>query len=120
VTRYVPNETIDTWSAAKQPSLTYPGGEPIVVGDQVDFGLDPRQIGIDPVEGPWVGTVVGIVLASGQVLIDTFCNSIDSYPPSDLKLLHRPTEAEKAAERDAIARSAASAAELKARAEEKP
>ncbi len=86
---YVPEGRLDAGVAVKRPSLCYETGEPIKVGDQVDFGLDPRQIGIDPVEGPWVGTVASVNIAAGTVLVDTFCNSREPYPPAELTLLGR-------------------------------
>lgn len=86
---YAPNETLDGWLAERRPSLLYPDGQEIRVGDQVDFGLDPRSIGIDPVEGPWQGTVLRVNVAAGRVLVDTFCNSDETYSAGDLKLLSR-------------------------------
>jgi hypothetical protein len=90
ISPYIPHPTLDAWVAEKAPALTYPTGEPIRIGDHVDFGVDPSEIGIDSVEGPWPGTVVGVRVASSGVLVDTFCNSIETYHPDELRLLGRP------------------------------
>ncbi len=88
---YVPT-ALDAWIAEKQPTLAYTDGSPIEFGDQVDFGLDPQSIGIAREEGPWVGHVLGVVLSTGRVLVDTFCNSVEPYPAEELKLLGRSSE----------------------------
>ncbi len=86
---YIPNPIVDGWVAERRPSLLYRGGEEAREGDSVDFGLDPRQIGIDPAEGPWAGTVLRIDIAAGMIVVDTFCNSVETYPPEGLRLLGR-------------------------------
>jgi hypothetical protein len=89
---YVTNPTLDAWLSERAVEALYPDGQPVRVGDFVDFSLDPRSLGIDPVEGPWPGRVVAIRPLG--VVVDTYCNSVSPFDPSALKLLLRQAERE--------------------------
>lgn len=106
--KYVPDPGRDEWMTTKQYGLLYADGERIEVGDWVDFGC---KFGKDTGE-EWLGRVVAVLVF--EALVDTYLNTVQGFPPDQLRLVRRQDEKDRLADA-AVAEAIKDAAENRPR-----
>jgi len=79
---YAVDPVLASWLVEHPVSTRYLDGEPIRIGDWVDFGLDT---GAD--NGVWAGLVVEV--GPTGVWVDTHLNRVEAFRPDQLGLLER-------------------------------
>jgi hypothetical protein len=90
--RYVKDDAIDEWAAAKVPALTYEDGKPVLAGDHVDWLADDLPSRHDE---PY-GIVVEAVIGAGLVIVDATMGTREAVSPDNLTLRSRMTDENRA------------------------